>query len=105
MLAMSLRVRPWDARSWLVSPGRLTVTSESLISTVKPGSILISSLPLGPSTLTVSPVTSALTPFSSFTGNFPIRDIDAFLSPHPAQNFAADPLAPRFTPGHDPERR
>src|SRR5262245_40741051 len=103
MLAMSLRVRPCDARSWFESPGRFTVSSESVISTVKPGSIFISSLPFGPSTLTVSPRTSALTPFSSLTGNLPIRDIDASWSPHAAQNLAANALAPRFAPGHHPE--
>src|SRR5580704_4986841 len=105
MLATSLRTRPCNARSCCVSPGRFTSIRESLISSAKPAGILSWSLPLGPSTLIVSPASWAFTPFSRITGNLPMRDIGSFPLPDAQQDFAADFFAPRLAIGHHAERR
>src|SRR5581483_3115064 len=116
MLASSLRVSPCRARSRLPSPGRLTVSVESLCSTLNPAGTSISSLPLGPSSRTRRPLMVALTPFSRGTGSFPIRDIfnpqtarapraASLYLPHREQHFAADLFAPRLAVSHHAQRR
>src|SRR5580700_3316540 len=114
MLASSLRVSPCNERSRLLSVGRLTVRTESSTSTLNPAGTSISSLPLGPSNRTRRPSIVALTPLSSGTGSFPIRDITSTLInpetaaspgrrlflPYRQQHFAADFFAPRFAVGH-----
>src|SRR6202008_3966981 len=93
-------------RSCCESPERFTSICESLSSSAKPAGILISSLPLGPSTLSKSPASWAFTPFSRTTGNLPMGDIArCFSLPNPQQNFAADFFAPRLAIGHHAERR
>src|SRR5947209_6457774 len=97
MLAIRLRYRPCRALLWRSSPERVTTTAFLAASYCTPTSLrkVCDSLPLGPSTRTVSPCTSTLTPAGTTTGCFPIRDMALALkgSPQLAQHLAADLLA------------
>src|SRR5262249_28505250 len=96
MLSISLRVRPCTLRARRVSPRRWTLTASASTATCTSASISRSSLPFGPSTRTRPSVTWTFTPAGSFTGIFPIRDIEWFLClPDGADDLAADVLATR----------
>lgn len=76
---MAIRVResPWSDLCLVSSEGRVTVRVLPSIATVRSGSIVRESSPLGPFTWTVFPCSVTVTPAGIVTGNFPIRDMSA----------------------------
>src|SRR5438552_14843283 len=93
MFAINERYRPCSARASRSSPERLTTTAFLSASylTATSGRNVCASLPLGPSTRTVLPLTSTLTFAGTVTGCLPIRDT-AHLLPHVAEDLAPDLL-------------
>src|SRR5438552_17592307 len=91
MFAINERYRPCSARASRSSPERLTTTAFLSASylTATSGRNVFASLPLGPSTRTVMPLTSTLTLAGTTTGCVPIRDT-AHLSPDVANHLAPD---------------
>src|SRR5215207_2506235 len=90
MFAISVRVRPWSARSSPRSVGRVTRISPSPCSTfIRPGTTCESS-PSGPFTCTRPGEIATLTEVGSSIGRFPIR---LMALPDEANDLAADALA------------
>src|SRR3990172_8355234 len=106
MLAISARVSPCRARCWRWSVGRETVNCRSATATRMSGCTWRDSVPLGPLTSTVRPLTVTSTSLGSTTGKRPIRDIPYTPAglPNIADDLAAHTQAPRVFVRHDPPR-
>src|SRR5512137_3150700 len=90
-LRIMVRVRPCSPLARRLSSGRVTVNAPLATSTLTTGLKARDILPLGPSNLTVVPVTATLTFSGILTGSLPMRDMSAPL-PNRADQLAADLL-------------
>src|SRR2546430_1631515 len=104
MLAIRLRVRPCKARLWRSSSPRaiwMTLALSSCVTFIA-GCGASSSLPFGPSTLTLPSASWIFTPLGTGTGCLPIRDMANSTSlPNGAEQLAAEPLCPRLAVTHN----
>src|SRR3954462_5224247 len=93
MLATSVRVSPWSARSWPRSVGRVTTIWPSCCSIAMRCGTTWSSSPRGPFTWTRPGEIATLTPAGTSIGCLPIRLMRmAPGSPDEAEDLAADAL-------------
>src|SRR5690606_20322837 len=105
-----LRVRPCRARTLRSSLSRTTCSSSPSCRTLTFGGTGTAAVPRGPLISTTSGFTATLTPWGSFTGSRPMRDIASPsssnpragpASPHRAQHLAADVALARHAVGQD----
>src|SRR5919199_423399 len=90
MFAISVRVRPWSARSSPRSVGRVTVIVASSCSIfIRCGTCCVS-VPSGPFTITRPGSSDTVTPAGTSIGRLPIRLIALPALPDEAQDLAAD---------------
>src|SRR4051794_484615 len=101
MFAISVRVRPWSARSSPRSVGRVTVIVPSSCCTFIRCGITWSSSPSGPLTCTRPGEIATATPVGTSIGLFPMRLIG---SPDEADDFAVDAGLGGLAGGHQPVR-
>src|SRR5919199_5530398 len=103
MFAISVRVRPWSARSSPRSVGRVTVIVPSACSIcIRCGTCCVS-VPSGPLTITRPGSSDTVTPAGTSIGRFPIRLLRSL--PDEAHDLAADPALLRGAGGDEPVRR
>src|SRR5437016_1583645 len=104
MLLRMERLKPCSALASESSPCLVTrIFLPSILAAVRRGKSK-SSLPLGPSTRTLWPLTSTFTFSGMVMGCFPIRDINQQL-PNIAEKFSADVTFAGLNTGHKPLRR
>src|SRR3954468_11085381 len=110
MLAMSVLVRPCNARETRSSSGRVTSSVPSSCATSMGAATEWLSRPLGPLTVTCGPSIETSTPAGTVMGSLPMRDMLLLLSldpgsPDEGEDFPADALLVGLPVGEQAGRR
>src|ERR1700749_1540451 len=106
MFAISVRDRPCSARTLPSSLGRLTVMTDSSLTTEIGSATVRLRVPFGPFTLTAWPSMATSTPLGTVMGSRPIRDIVLLPSlPDVGEDFSAHATLLGLLGGHQAARR